>query len=345
MPELHKTAKTRMSNFELLRIIAMMLVMLVHACFVSVGDVSHAAVIQPSMAPKFSFLYILESIALVCVNLFVLISGYFGLRPSTKSIGNLVFQLLFWGLVCGGFYIWIERIEVLVFLRYLVSGAGYSFVPCYFMLMLVAPILNSFIDACQPEKLKRYVILYFVLQTVFGFFLKNAWPFGSGSSLPLFIGLYLLGRYVRLYLPSKNSFGKYFSLFLIIGLLRGLAYFCCVYFLENATLEEDIRSCFTSYTSPLTIIESLLLLLAFRRWKFTSPSVNYLAQSAFVVYLVHMYPVGVVYYTSYFRFIFSQLPLLVWIPLLLFSIIFLYFVIALFDQIRIFLWKLLLKFY
>ena len=36
-----------------------------------------------------------ESLAIVCVNVFVLISGWFGIRPKWKSVTNFLFQVFF----------------------------------------------------------------------------------------------------------------------------------------------------------------------------------------------------------------------------------------------------------
>ena len=83
----------RKSNFELLRIFAMMLVLLVHANYLSLGSVTQSEI---TTSPFGGFVRIFcEQLCIVSVNLFVLISGWFGIRPTLKKFATLLFQILF----------------------------------------------------------------------------------------------------------------------------------------------------------------------------------------------------------------------------------------------------------
>lgn len=85
--------KERQSNIELLRIIAMFLVLLVHANFYSLG------VVTPQDIRAFSLDSVLkvffEAISINCVDIFVLISGWFGIRASFKGGCKFLFQCFF----------------------------------------------------------------------------------------------------------------------------------------------------------------------------------------------------------------------------------------------------------
>ena len=69
--------KIRASNLELLRILSMMLVMLVHYLPLRMPVIHDMAINSPLKA---MFNLELHSIAIICVNSFILISGYFGIR-------------------------------------------------------------------------------------------------------------------------------------------------------------------------------------------------------------------------------------------------------------------------
>ena len=73
----------RQSNFELLRIVAMLLVLVVHVDFFSLGVPSDADIAGNPVSSAMR--YIVESLALVCVNSYILISGYFGIKPNVKE--------------------------------------------------------------------------------------------------------------------------------------------------------------------------------------------------------------------------------------------------------------------
>lgn len=89
--------KERQSNIELLRIISMLMVVLLHANYFTIGAVARADVLA---APVQSFVRMfLEQTCIVAVDVFVLISGWFGIRPSLKGAGSILYQVVFFGLI------------------------------------------------------------------------------------------------------------------------------------------------------------------------------------------------------------------------------------------------------
>lgn len=91
--------KIRESNFELLRLIAMIMVIVVHVDFGSVGWPT-ATDLQDQFSTTVMKILV-ESFCIVCVDVFVLISGWFGIRPSAKKLAGFFFQcvLFHWTLV------------------------------------------------------------------------------------------------------------------------------------------------------------------------------------------------------------------------------------------------------
>ena len=85
--------KERLSNFELLRIVAMFMVLLVHADFFSLGEpTAEECVTSPKdVIPRLLF----WSLSIACVDIFVLISGWFGIKPRAKGICNFLFSVFF----------------------------------------------------------------------------------------------------------------------------------------------------------------------------------------------------------------------------------------------------------
>ena len=88
-----RTIKFRDSNMELLRIIAMLLVCIVHANF--------RALPVPTYEEAFTNVsssilrYFTESISIICVNLFVLISGWYGIKFKFSRLKEFLAQVLF----------------------------------------------------------------------------------------------------------------------------------------------------------------------------------------------------------------------------------------------------------
>lgn len=102
--------KERDSNMELLRMVAMFMVLLVHADYFALGAPS-VEYIQTNQADSFLRIFF-EAVSIVCVNVFVLISGYYGIRPTFKGGGKFRFSMfiLFCGFIYRNFNYWDQRI-------------------------------------------------------------------------------------------------------------------------------------------------------------------------------------------------------------------------------------------
>ena len=83
----------RQSNFELLRIILMLMIVGLHTLF-------HGGAL-PLLTPEHANYYIAntyESLFIVAVNCFIIISGYFRIKGSIKKVLKIEFQILFYSI-------------------------------------------------------------------------------------------------------------------------------------------------------------------------------------------------------------------------------------------------------
>lgn len=212
----------RNSNVELLRIISMFLVLVVHADYFSLGAPTVEDCIGNRMATLFRIG--VESASIVCVNVFVLISGWFGIHFKWKSLLGFMFQVFFFGCVIYGFCV--------VFLGTSVCLKGIAecfqitqwnwFVKAYILLYLISPVLNEF---CKNADRKSFITLlccFFVFQTIYG--CSGAAKFiEAGYSTISFIGLYLLAQFLHRYIaPSLVKIQK-------ITLITGGVYPVCLF--------------------------------------------------------------------------------------------------------------------
>lgn len=179
MNRLKETKVERLSNMELLRIIAMLLVLFVHVNYFSLGAPNLTEITTSSVSSFFRIEF--ESLALVCVNVFVLISGYFGIRPKIKSIANFLFQIWFFQFAIYVLCVLIGKIDFSYYglLKNIVPQRRW-FIWAYLGLMLVAPMLNCFIEKTSKEALGKYLIIFFTLQFVFGWLFEYWKWYGGG---------------------------------------------------------------------------------------------------------------------------------------------------------------------
>ena len=96
----------RDSNIELLRVVAMMMILTLHTRFEGIESV-YDGVIDANHISRFSF----QALSIVGVNLFVLISGYFGIKLKATGLINLLWQIVYIAVVC-------------IFVRYVMSKMG-----------------------------------------------------------------------------------------------------------------------------------------------------------------------------------------------------------------------------
>ena len=142
-----------------------------------------------------SFLrFFCESISIICVNVFILISGWYGIRPKPIRLCSLLFQFFFIGIVI---YITLNitnythtwtKIEWFYFLTF---HRDLWFFNSYIILYILAPILNYYVDNVNQEDFKRLLVMFFSAQTLFGYIYSDV-AFCGGFSPLSFIGLYLL---------------------------------------------------------------------------------------------------------------------------------------------------------
>lgn len=267
--------KPRQSNFELLRLLSMVMVLGLHANFKAIG----LPTIEDSYLHQFSRVF-WECLCIVCVNVFVLISGWFGIKSSTDKLKTFLFQCFFNLAFVYLIYCIIGEAELDVkgiLSCFCAVGNGW-FVICYLGLFLLSPMLNKFIESSSRKSLAYSLIIFWSYIFLWGWLIGDN-NFNQGYSTIVFIGLYLIGRFLKLY-----RFNIAWS---------GIAFFACSLlntmismFLINYCNSIGVGR-IVSYISPVVIIQSVLLLLWFSKINIgINKVINWLSISAFGVYLV-----------------------------------------------------------
>lgn len=329
----------RESNFELCRIIVMFLVMVVHANFVALGEPTFEDM-QESFANGV-IRYFVQSLAIICVDVFVLLSGWFGIRANTKKILSFLFQILFFYVLIYVVYVAIlgGKLNVIETVKYFSLGtpAGW-FIKAYVALFIISPILEIFVHHATKDHFRFVLLVFFFFQTIYDWVFNGSVSWlSSGSSLPVMAFLYLLARYIKIYPPLIwKQIGKLdILLYLLLSAIIAFASAFARYKL-NISLHMFL------YTNPLVILSSLLFLHFFSRRCFKSKMVNWIAGSVFAVYLLHGNPLIVEqYYNGTISQWFINDSSALFISKTLSYLLLIYIIAILLDQIRIKIWNLL----
>lgn len=315
--------KTRQSNLELLRILSMFLVLLIHY--------TQSIEINPETVkfnPLFYFVNTeLKSLSFVCVNCFVIISGYFGIKWKTKSFLGLLYQVFFWlfiGIVIAKiFEFHIEDNILNVFFHFFKIR---WFISAYIGLYILSPLINAFIEKVSEKELLRYIIVFYTFSTLIGYlFLSD--EFNEGMSLISLIGLYLIGSYIRVSKLTIFNFVPLTNLLIYFGLSFILASF------HFGFLWVGFSKSPFGYLNPIVILMSIYLFLFFQKINIgTVKWINWVAGSVLAVYLFHMHSFLQPVYFKCCNFITEQGWMsFLWLPLFFISI-FIFCVII--DKIR-----------
>ncbi len=230
----------------------------------------------------------LHSISIICVNVFVIISGYFGIRWRRKSIVRLLADIWFWLLLALEVYICVlhNQISLGQIAHSLLRSWCAWFIVSYLGLYILSPILNAFIENASTRMLRSVLLVYWGFAIAYGYFIygieHSPVDFNEGMSILALVGLYLTGaslRGVRSKWLGTTAVGSLWRFLLLTAVLTGGA---AIALLLGITVSPF------GYLNPIVLCESVLLFMVFRNMRPSSlPLVNSLAKAAFSVYIVH----------------------------------------------------------
>ena len=272
--------ENRNTNIELLRIISMFLVLCVHADFLSLGvpdlndfDSNQLVVIVRAF---------IESLSIVCVNVFVMISGWFGVRASVKGLCSFIFQCLYFSLglyFCSIFFLRPFSVQGLISSLLMSS---YWFIPAYIALYILSPALNAFLEKFNSKQVSIALLIFFSFQTIFGM-TGIAKFIEFGYSCFSFVGLYLLAGFIHKNTPPVVNVDNWKLLLIYLS----SSVIITIFFLIEIRVGINLKT--YSYINPFVIISSSSLLLVFTSLKIRhNRIINYLSSSIFAVYLLHL---------------------------------------------------------
>ena len=288
----------RLSNFEALRILAMFMVLVLHY-------LDKGRILTP-LAEPFSInayvAYFLESLAIVAVNVYVLITGYFMCESSMKvsRLLQILCQVMWYVILIPVVLVLLGQVDVTGFTTYdwlkllfPVHMKHYWFVTSYVILMLFVPFLNlavKHMNRWQHFAATALLVVYQVLP-------KSVLPLvftddDAGYGPIWLICLYLVAAYIRKYgIPFFSSFKKSLVSYLAgtVCIWGSILVMRQVYFwLDSFGERIDFA---LHYNHIFCLFTSVALFYTFVHWKPKENLINRfivkVAPYTFGVYLLH----------------------------------------------------------
>lgn len=276
--------KQRKSNFELLRIFAMVLIILHHYAL-------HGGL---SSVDSYGINKYIGIICLIggklAVNLFVLISGYFLIESEfkIKKVLKLIFQVYCYSLAFFVGYVVFKGVPTSGIIKLTVfpfTSTAYWFMLPYLCVYVFSPFINKMVKSVSQKQLLSLIGgLIFILSGI-GFFISDS---GVMGNLQWFVLIYLIGAYIRLY-DFKRFSKKFIKWFSIIGYVVFIIAACSITYMSqyDSSLFRFVNN-ISSMNSIIVLVESVLIFIAFKNIEIkNSKVINVLGKSSIGVYLLH----------------------------------------------------------
>ncbi|MCQ2514398.1 MAG: acyltransferase [Ruminococcus sp.] len=282
-----KSAKGRNSNFELLRIICMLLIIMHHLALHGQHDFGEYIYAELSVRE-------LLLGGKIGVNCFVMISGYFlaGSSFKLKKIAKPYLQVFFWSAICLIFvystgYIEPEYKTTLSSLVPFTFGS-YWFATTYLILCILAPFINTLIRNISKRQYQGLLVFLTVLWCVSYTSVCRKPGF---SEVGWFIFIYMIAAYIRLY-PSAftEKCLLNFVLAAVCLIIAGfLMYADLMWNFRIGFIYEDsnFKTLYQENYLPI-FFASIFIFLGFKNLKLGCiKPINLIATASFGVYLIH----------------------------------------------------------
>ena len=295
------SAKKRDANFELLRIIAMFMIITLHY------NLHSNALLELGVpATKVQlFATLLESFAITGLNVYVLLSGYFMSRSNVRPsrLLSLIAQVYFYTIVISlamiivGTYVVHSGNSVFKMGQYLfpISSEHYWFVTAYIIMYVLSPIMNAAVNTLSRKQLKWSIIgllvwFCFIKSIVPVMFVTDNYGYDFGW----FICLYLIAAYIRKYDVVLFYNAKRSGLVFVFSCLMIFAMSVVLHFINLKTGRLNYYATVPTHLNFIfTLTGSLGLFSLFRFYRMKEGKLadisRLLGPLTFGVYLVHMH--------------------------------------------------------
>lgn len=288
-----ETKVIRDSNFELLRIISIIIIIMHHFAYHNVLY----------MLPFSNYnLYIglfLFSLGKIAVTVFILISGYFMINKkiSIKKIILLWMEVEFYiilmtlvtTLIKGAYPF---KIKDTIKLLMPIVFNKYWFITAYMGLYVISPLINKIVLKLTKKKFNMLIKINFIVFIVIYSFMHGEQFITTGSNLSvtvLFCFLYMVGAYIKLndidFLKNRSK------LILSLYLLIALVLYYAILIIVSIYFKNIVIDYYIDFKFILVFVISILIFYIFKKTKINnSKIINNIAASVFGIYLFQSHP-------------------------------------------------------
>lgn len=276
----------RDSNFELLRILCMIMIIMQHYGFWGEFDISG------EITANTVILQSIVNAGKIGVNCFIMITGYYGAFSAFKpsKITSLVAKVWFytWGIAIILFStgVGVRSVENIINSVFPICAGAFWFITIYLIVYMLSPYINKMIINVDKEKYRILLIFLFIIWSVIPSVVKPGW---ECSNTGWMIFMYLLGAYLRKY-PEVWEKCKVKPILYFVGSYAFMMYLTIMWDdkVERVVYHQALAQ---KHVVPIVIC-SVALFVLFKNINIGKRKViNKIAASTFGVYLIHENPI------------------------------------------------------
>lgn len=262
----------RNSSLELLRFFCIIGILCMHLC----GSFSSSG----------NFLTLLQlnavnSLFNICVSVFILISGYFGITRKSEKMFSLWCIVIFYSILSAVIPLLLGNTPDIVFLFksiFPTITGKYWYFTTYFVLWIFSPYLNRIGEVLNRQQFKILLALLILVFYVFPTFFYFEIVKDNGKGPVNMLIVYLIGRYISKY-PMQASFRKKSSFFFLS--ITG----AFILNLATTLLRNRMFAPFARDNSLFMLCGAVCCFLCFCEKQFYSKFINLLSRNVFAVYI------------------------------------------------------------
>lgn len=295
--------KERKSNFEALRIVAMIMIVAAHYSLHGVMQMTEPGALEIWNTGSFmkkAFVEFFTPGSEIGVALFFILAGYFGISRKTSNVLRVALETAFYGIVTAILYLALLFIgmakihsdnivyELFDQMFIPISSGIYWFVTVYIIITLTSPLLNQFINKLNRNGQIVTLITIFVFE-------YSLSEFGGGNYYLIQRGLmfYFLGAVLRNNISDVNDKRQVAVLALFFSWLGATVtnYIVHSYSLmsnKSMTYKLLSRVCLATYADIFVPIAAISMFIIFAKTNVNNNKlVNGIARTTFGIYLIH----------------------------------------------------------
>ncbi|MGL4972656.1 MAG: acyltransferase, partial [Culicoidibacterales bacterium] len=275
----------RKSNFELLRIVSMVMVVTLHVLLFTGA--------QKTTGTNFYFAHFLKSCSIGAVTLFVLITGYFSTSLKEIPIKKLKViwkQIAFYAIGIALILLIVNpsifSVNTIIKTFLPIISMNYWFISAYLVLMCLAPYINKLLMQLTKQEFTVLVLIIVAIGFIWTTLsiIPGIEPIvkDNGYGIASVVMWYIFGAYLKLY-SHEVKINKYWYL---LGYLSFSAMIFLSIVVSNLVIGRPIGF-FYGYNNILVLGAAVSLFLFFERLDFTNAMINQVAGLTLGVYLIH----------------------------------------------------------